>query len=297
MGSFYPSRAPLSIAILLKLIERLDYSLRMSCSARNQAALTAVLLCLLARSLSAQESSTNLPFADGRIACTILARSGTVPDLLLSCLPVAMNAALETVGAPTEPAHLTIQLQDPPSFYKRFRALFRTETFAIQRDNEIELQAGDDPLKLSFRLGHELTHWLTAKKYPVRPPLWLDEGLAQFVGASAAQTSARVHKQSLERPAPANLVDNLFRLEDLVTLQAYPAKSGLSAAFYWQTEALVRALRQRLGPAEFSNYLACLCTTNPPGWQVPLRERWYFTDWDMNWLANQIRPGTVPTKP
>jgi hypothetical protein len=29
---------------------------------------------------------------------------------------------------------------------------------------------------------------------------------------------------------------------------------------------------------------------NPPNWQVPLRERWYFSDWDFHWLAEQIRP-------
>ncbi len=248
------------------------------------------LFCLLAAPLRAQGESTNLFFAGGKVACEIASKRGTIPDPVLSTLPIAMTAALEHLGSPSEPARLTIRLQDPPSFYKRAKAMFRVEAFATQKDDEILLQTGDDPLKLAFRLAHELSHWLAYKRHPARPPLWLDEGLASLVGAAAAETCARVRKQSLERPQPPRLEKNLFGLDELIALKAYPQSGARAAAFYWQAEALVRAIRQRLGPADFAVYLGLLCSSDPPAWQTPLRAQWYFSDWDMNWLATQIRP-------
>ena len=249
------------------------------------------LACLSAAPGLAQEASTNLVFAEGRIVCEISSRREAIPELVLATLPIAMKTALEAVGTPSESVRLAIRLQDPPSFYKRAKALFRVEAYAIQENDEIRLHAGSDPLKLAFRLGHELSHWLVYKRYPLRPPLWLDEGLAQQVGATAADAAARGHKQEVERSRPPKLEGNLFRLDELTALRAYPRSEARSAAFYWQAEALVRAIRQRLGPAEFAAFLELLSSPQPPAWQAPLRERWYFSDWDMNWLAEQIRPG------
>ena len=237
----------------------------------------------------AQGATIRQVFADGRITCEISART-EIPDIATLVLPIAMKAALERVGPPQEPARLEIRLLDPPPFYKRAKALFQAEAFATQTGDEIVLHPGNDPLKLAFRLGHELTHWLVYKHNLERPPLWLDEGLAQMVAAEAAETCARTRKQDLERPRPPKLESHLFSLDELVGLQAYPQTSARSAAFYWQSEALVRALYGRLGSAEFTVYLALLSAPNAPGWPVPLRERWYFSDWDMNWLAEQIRP-------
>ena len=249
-----------------------------------------ILFSLLASPLRAQGVSAKLAFAESQIACEIVSTRDAIPEQVLSVLPIAMKTALEHVGPPAEPARLTIRLQAPPSFYQRAKALFRVEAFAVQTGDEIRLRPGDDPLKLAFRLGHELAHWLTYKRHPVRPPLWLDEGLAQLVGAAAADVCARTSKQSLERPRPPNLDQNLFALAELIALSAYPKTEARSAAFYWQAEALVQALHQRLGPAEFAVYLGMLSVPNPPNWQAPLRERWYFSDWDFNWLAGQIRP-------
>lgn len=236
-----------------------------------------------------QGATVRQDFAEGRITCTITS-SRENPEIAATVLPIAMKAALERVGPPQEPARLEIRLLDPPPFYKRVKALFQAEAFATQTGDEIVLHPGNDPLKLAFRLGHELTHWLVYKHNLERPPLWLDEGLAQMVAAEAAETCARTRKQDLERPHPPKLESHLFSLDELVGLQAYPQATARSAAFYWQAEALVRAIYGRLGSSEFAVYLALLSAPNAPGWQVPLRERWYFSDWDMNWLAEQIRP-------
>lgn len=237
----------------------------------------------------AQGAMVRQDFADGRITC-IISSSGEVPEIASAVLPIAMKAALERIGPPPESARLEIRLLDPPPFYKRAKALFHAEAFATQTGDEIALHPGKDPLKLAFRLGHELAHWLAYKRHPARPPLWLDEGLAQMVASEAAETCARTRKQDLERPPPPKLEGHLFPLDELVGLRAYPPSAARSAAFYWQAEALVRALHARLGTAEFAVYLGLLSAPGAPHWQVPLRERWYFSDWDVNWLAEQIRP-------
>ncbi|MGD9781326.1 MAG: hypothetical protein AB7V14_04140 [Kiritimatiellia bacterium] len=258
----------------------------MSCSIRS-AALAWLLPCLL---LPARGASEELVFSGGQIVCEISTAQKALPERVLSTLPIAMNAALEHVGAPAGKARLAIRLQTPPPFYKRAKALFRAEAFAVQEGDEIRLHAGHDPLKLAFRLGHELSHWLAYKRHPVRPPLWLDEGLAQLVGAAAADTCARTRKQTLDRPVSPDLADHLFGLGELTALTAYPRNADAAAAFYWQAEALVGAIRKKLGPADFAVYLGLLSVPDAPDWQRPLRERWYFSDWDVNWLAERIRP-------
>jgi hypothetical protein len=262
----------------------------MSC-ANWKAALTVVWLSLSVFPLCAPGASTNLFFADARIACEVVSDRDSIPELVLSVLPIAMNAALEAVGGPSEPSRLILRLQAPPPFYKRLKALFQVEAYATQENDEIALHPGDDPLKLAFRLGHELSHWLVFKRHSARPPLWLDEGLAQRTGATAADTCARTRKQTLERPRPPALDQNLYSLEALTALQAYPKTEARSAAFYWQAEALVNAIHHRLGSADFTIYLGLLSSPDVPPWQAPLRERWYFSDWDIEWLGQQLVPG------
>ena len=229
-------------------------------------------------------------FADDRISCVISAPPGTDLDPVLAALPIAMKSAVELVGIPEQPAQLALQVLPPPSFYKRLKALFQVEAFALQAGDEIRLYPGRDPLKLAFRLGHELTHWLVYKRHPARPPLWLDEGLAQQGAAAAADIRARTLKQDLARPLPEHLADNLLSLEELASLRDYPRSAARSAAFYWQAEALANALRGRLGPAEFQVFIGLVAVPQPPDWRALLRERWYFSDWDMDWLAGRIRP-------
>ena len=252
-------------------------------------------LVLLAASCSAPANDTPLlmDFADGLVACEIFPAPGTpVPDSVLSVLPVAMRSALAELGPPPAPARLSVRILPEPSFLARAKTLFRSEPLASQQDDVVSLRPGSDPLKLAFRLGHEFSHWLVYKRLGRRPPLWLDEGLAQMVAAAAAEKVARTRKQDIERPRPPKLEGHLFALDELIGLQTYPRSAARSAAFYWQAEALVRALEGKLGAEEFAVYLGLLSAPDAPDWQAPLRERWYFTDWDVNWLAEQIRPKT-----
>ncbi len=238
----------------------------------------------------ADAATTNLVHAGGQITVTVTTKQTEIPPLVVTCWPLAAKAVESLVGLPEEPASLTIRLREPPSFGRRLGTFWQEEVFAIQHGDVIEIYAEKDPLKLSFRLAHELCHWVVAQRYPAQLPLWLDEGLAQMAGDAAAQTAARVHKQSLLRPEPLKLSGNLLTLRELTALTTYPAGRHRVAAFYWQAEALTRHLHQRLGAKEFAEYLTLLGTPTPPTWQAPLRERWYFSDDDFAWLDERLHP-------
>ncbi len=237
---------------------------------------------------SAAPMPVRMEFAGGQVMCQILPSGTAVPDLLQTVLPVAMRTALDEIGPPPQPAVLTIRLQKPPPFYKRALLLVPSDVLATQEGDEIRLQPGRDPLKLAFRLGHELSHWLLVKRHPARPPLWLDEGLANHLGAAAAEAAARPLGQTVERPVPDRLKPHLQPLDDLVARRVYPRPPAEVGAFYWQAETLVTALRDKLGRDAFREYLGLMAVPEPPGWEAPLRERWYFNDADFRWLADRI---------
>lgn len=271
----------------------------MRCQARNSARLSrhgrglVLLLFVATRAFGAEPQFRQMSFADGRISCRIVAEDEGALDMAVAVLPIAMNAGLDLIGPPARPAHMTVRLQAAPTFLARVIHLFRPEPAAFQQDDDLSIGTEKDPLKLGFRLSHEFSHWLVQKQFTAQPPLWLDEGLASLAGMKTADTCARVFKRNLERPVSPRLEKNLFSIDELVALQDYPADGDRVAAFYWQAEALVNALREKLGPREFIYYLELMCSPETRDWTKPLRERWYFSDWDFQFLARQIRPGAT----
>jgi len=262
----------------------------------SQILLSGALLCLTACSTAA--ASHDFSFAEDRVTCTVTApEANEIPPDVLSSIPLAMKIAIQEVGQPATHAHLSIRLKGAPGFRERIRGLFHPEIFAIQEGDELRMHVPEDPLKLTFRIAHEASHWLVAQQFPSRPPLWLDEGLAQAVGATAASAAARTRSQQLERPQPVRLLDAAYTLEELTALTRYPDRKAQVAAFYWQAEALTQALRKKLGKEAFAEYLALLSSPEAPDWQVPLRTRWYFNDGDMDWLSRQIQPTKLPSTP
>jgi len=261
-----------------------------SLSLTGWALLSCALLCPGGHRATA--ASQDFSFAEGHITCTVSAPdTREIPDRIQAAVPLAIKTAIQEVGRPAAPAHLTLLLQPPPTTLEKLTGLFRPDIFAIQEGDELRLRAPEDPLALTFRLAHETSHWLVARQYPARPPLWLDEGLANSVGATAAAAAARSQSQHLLRPIPEGLEKAAYSLEDLTALTIYPRRKQQIAAFYWQAEALTRALRKRLGKEAFAEYLALLSSPSPPDWQAPLKNRWYFNEGDIAWLASQITPG------
>ena len=250
--------------------------------------LLAAVLWLVAAPLSpaaARQAVHPEIFAGGRITCVILPSKpdGTFDSGLIDMVSLAMATALRTLPPPPSPATLTIRPPYP-------RRLFFPAPAAVQRDDEIALEPESDRVKLAFRLAHEMSHWLAAKAYPQRPPLWLDEGLAQRIGAQAAAAAGRTEKRGLARTPPDGWESHALSLDALTSLSGYGTTHAQSGAFYWQAERLVDELFARLGHDDFLAYLATLSTPPVPFWQAPLRERWWFNDSDFEALDRAIQP-------
>ena len=237
------------------------------------------------RPCAARQAVHPAVFADGRITCVVLPAKpdGAFDSELIDMVSLAMATALRTLPAPPDPANLTIRPPYP-------RRLFFPAPAAVQRDDEIALEPGSDRVKLALRLAHEMSHWLVAKAHPRRPPLWLDEGLAQRLGAEAAAAAGRTEKRGLARTPPDDWASHALSLDALTSLEDYGGSHDRSGAFYWQAERLVDELFARLGRDDFLDYLAALSTPPVPFWQTPLRERWWFNDADFEALERAIRP-------
>ncbi len=118
---------------------------------------------------------------------------------------------------------------------------------------------GDDGRFDSSTLAHEATHAVVARLYPNQPwPLWLNEGLAEFVSAASVaerknQTLAR-HQRSLSHAT--------IPVEELITNTAYPNDPELVTSYYQSSERLVRFLLQYLPEDRFPRFVETLLQNN-----------------------------------
>lgn len=254
---------------------------------------TAAMYLMAAVWSRAADAPAVMEFAGGRIRCVVEAAA---PDPVLeTAAKIAMESALRLLPPPDQPATLAIHPLPAPPFYRRWFGA--PVAHGYQSGDEIAIRPDPDTVKLSFRLAHEMSHWLAAKTHPRRPPLWLDEGLAQRIGAQAAATAGRTEKRGLARTPPDGWETHACSLDALTSLDAPPDAPAAAGAFYWQAESLVSALYDRLGRDDFLAYLALLSVPDAPPWQAPLRKRWWFNDADFEALARAIAPHPQTTAP
>lgn len=84
---------------------------------------------------------------------------------------------------------------------------------------------------------HEMTHLVFNRLFTGRPPLWLNEGIAEFFGRRRERTST-AYRQEL-RGARG------FVLPELFTATSYPATAMETQAFYAEASAVVLFLTRR----------------------------------------------------
>ena len=227
-------------------------------------------------------------FAEGNLL--VRWESGPIPEDIDRALAIAVPAALEVLPPPPTPATVVLRPLPAPSRWSRLFSRNRPQPNALHVKGQVLLSPVGDLDALAFRLAHEFSHELVACAFPAPPPLWLDEGLAQFVATRAAAAAARSIGRTSVRVPPENLAAAAYSLDALTALADYPADPDASAAFYWQAEILVTRLHAALGPRAFLDYLRALSTPSPPPWQLPLRRDYYFNDADFTALERHILP-------
>ena len=101
-------------------------------------------------------------------------------------------------------------------------------------------------------LAHETTHAVVARLYPgTRWPLWLNEGLAEYMGA--ASVAARKN-QPIKRHEHTLTFAGLS-LDQLQQMQAYPQDPVLVAQLYETSEKLIRFIETQLPKDRFPRFL------------------------------------------
>jgi len=104
----------------------------------------------------------------------------------------------------------------------------------------------------SHVLAHETTHAVVARLYPgVRWPLWLNEGLAEYMGGASV---AAMKHQPIRRHEHT-LVFAGMSLDQLQQIQVYPQDPVQVAELYETSEKLIRFIMTELPRERFTQFL------------------------------------------
>ena len=104
-------------------------------------------------------------------------------------------------------------------------------------------------------VAHEMVHVILYRFYGRQPPLWLNEGLAQWYQefGYSAYTGTGKSKSSPFRPLKA-----WYPLPDLVALKQYPVEPKEIALFYTTSKYLVGYLMLKKPPERMNEFVAAL---------------------------------------
>ena len=110
-------------------------------------------------------------------------------------------------------------------------------------------------------LAHEMTHLVFNRFLPVRLPLWLNEGLAEYYGEFAYRAAKGMgqSKSNAFRPLRA-----WTPLESLLSATDYPANPADVASFYSTSKYLVGFLLLRHPREKWDRFLVRLLAARPP---------------------------------
>lgn len=140
----------------------------------------------------------------------------------------------------TEKAH--IYIFENPADWTSFQSAGQLEpwTGGIQSGSSLFIVRNPAYKFTDNSLGHEVVHLIVRRLYGARVPLWLNEGLAQWISKNAHASYQRA-RGYLAKPSSNGVApEKLFALGTLTTMP-YPPAAQVET-FYDQSERLVRFL-------------------------------------------------------
>lgn len=163
----------------------------------------------------------------------------------------------------------------------------RDDSLAMQLQNDLFVLKETNSVGNVLRIPHEMVHFRLWQLYGNRVPVWLDEGLAGYLGwKTAVAAHARTGKQLVRAP-PYLKREHLLGLAQLTGATAYPSGGAAGAAFYIEAELLVSAIARKIGDDKLAEFVKAVVADGVPYDQF-LRERFSFADSDFAWLEEQI---------
>jgi hypothetical protein len=163
----------------------------------------------------------------------------------------------------------------------------RNDSVAMQLQNDLFVLKETNSVGNVLRVPHEMVHLRLWQQYGNRTPVWLDEGLAAYIGWKVAVAAHALRDKQLVRAPPYLKREHLISLEQLTSATVYPPGSEEGAAFYVEAELCVSAIARKIGDDKLADFVKAVAGDGVP-WNEFLRERFSFADSDFAWLEQQI---------
>ncbi len=147
---------------------------------------------------------------------------------------------------------------------------------------EVFIRRVPDEEKRYVDLAHELVHARLYLAFGDRIPLWLDEGLAEYLGWRVAAAYYRQHRELhlVQEPAPVDEAQ-WMTWEQFFELRDYPDDPERNRIFYRQSYQVIRFLVERLGEEHLGPFVRQVIAGGQSAEQL-LRDEWGWetVDWD-----------------
>jgi hypothetical protein len=133
---------------------------------------------------------------------------------------------------------------EQPADWQQFRQVGGLEpwTGGIHSQGQLFIMRNPQVKWKGNSLAHEVTHLVTHRFYGEGIPLWLDEGMAEYCASRWYASYWRLRGYN-SRPRSVSVSEESYiPLATLSTLLTYPAQDDQVAAFYAESERLVRFL-------------------------------------------------------
>ncbi len=138
----------------------------------------------------------------------------------------------------------------------------RHDSLAMQLQRELYLKEDPEQDKRPDRIAHEVVH---ARLYDADAsplPIWLEEGLATYLGWRCAVDFQGKRGVTLFRNLPALEEGEILPVAGLLALRTYPADPAATRAFYRQSEEWIALLAENIGASGIRNVIDRARTIN-----------------------------------
>ncbi len=171
----------------------------------------------------------------------------------------------------------------------------RKDSLALQMEDDLFVLAGTNGPATPVQIPHEIVHLKLWQLYDGRVPMWLDEGMAGYLGWKAALAYAQTQRKKLVRTFSAVDPSNIKTLDELTAMTAYPENAADAQAFCRQSEELVRGIGRKIGDEN----LWALANDTAGGevsWKEFLRTSFAYSDNEFAWLEREVKRRTLSTE-
>lgn len=164
----------------------------------------------------------------------------------------------------------------------------RPEGLSLRYQDEIFILGAPVGGAEKVNLPHEVVHLRLHELYAERLPLWLEEGMASYLGWEVAQAYHLEQGTKLTRTTDPLPPDEFLPASDVLGAEVYPEDPAAVRAFYRQTEERARAIVKTIGRSSIREFLSEQVEHDEP-WQQTLRDRFHCTNEDLEAIEKTVR--------